>query len=171
MFGLDLDNLLPVFTTDKTKVNVDYSEILKNMSDTIPINFENVPDNFGLTKGRWKITVSNPEYTEKQFEGNTLVNVIDDDIEHKQFIVESVKHDFANKEMVITIEVTKNIIPLLVVWAGIIAIGAISAAVSFKSIITSVEKLIPKEVFSFGIVGIILILLLPIVIPLFAKRA
>lgn len=170
MFGLDLDNLLDVFDNSNTK-NVNYNEILNNMSDnSMLVNFDNIPEGFSLTNGLWKITISNPVYTEKQFETKTLINLMGEEGEHKQIIVESVKHDFEKKEMYVIVKVTKNPIPLLVIWGAIIAIGAISAAVSFKSIIKSVEKIVPKGVFSFGIVGIILILLLPIIIPLFSKK-
>ena len=139
------------------------------VNQNLSIDTSNIDPDFLITKGRWKFYIKNPNTFDTnsfdRFASVIPVTNNDGTITEKRYVIESMKYNVSQNSLVVQINIIDNPIPLILVYAAIGAIILAAGAISINSILTHVEKIIDAPI----IWPIALIILFPMVLPLFSK--
>jgi hypothetical protein len=129
-----------------------------------------------LTKGRWRLTISKPNGPVTNFlPKSDVVGFLDDNDEFqlKAYSVDAVSYNPLTDKLEVEVDIKQNPIPLFIIYAAVIGVSAVLAAMSVDSVLEKVEQVvtnIPKELGKSPFAwGILLIFLLPVVVMTFSK--
>jgi hypothetical protein len=154
------------YLIDYGDIYSDYNPYVIDATNTSGMHFTALIDagkldsNMTITKGRYRFFVSNPSTLDFDFE--PIAHSVNVDGTQKRFIVEGINYDLLTNEMVVTVNIIDNPIPLILIYAAVFAIIAAVGAVSVNSILTHIEKILDAPV----IWPIVLIVGSAILIPL-----
>lgn len=140
--------------------------------EVFPVKLPN--SQFMMTKGRWKLFISNPANATTVFERVVdSVSVVGEfGPEVKDYVIEKTVLDLENNMLEVTINIIHNPIPILIIYGAIAGILAIIGSITINSVLTKIEK-VTEPVFDIVskpmVWAIIAIFLLPILKPFIGK--
>lgn len=157
-----------VYEFELSDISDFYADPVVDATSTVGVQYAALMDvsldsQLTITKGRYRFYISNPGILSDDF--TPIAHYVSVDGVQKRFTVEGLTFDVVNNELVATVNIIDNPIPLIIIWAGIFAICAAVGAISANSVLTHVEKIIETPII-WPIVAIVgAVLVIPLIGP------
>ena len=119
----------------------------------VPVNMgldvnTDVIDSIVVTNGSYRLHFNNPVreiFLSNPINTNAVYYNKSGFLETKELIVDNISIDLKSNSGTVDITVKENSITLAVVWGAVIVASSIAVAFSVESILTKIEKLVPKS--------------------------